>query len=394
MKLNIKNLFLFIEKKIIECSSNCFLFSIGFILLIILLFIIFFHGLQKIGIHLDSFTTNSLNSKYNNMYEGMKIYMFDENENEHNYSNNLVKMKEHIVSDMNELTNIINGSDELEYIIDDDSLTNYSKNPKNFAFYDLPKLNVHVDTLYSAIIVEPRKHSALEFVLKNFLENLDDQWTVVIIHGNLNNHFVKDIINKKLFLYKNRIRTINLEIDNLTISQYSEMFYNYKFYDYIPTETFLIFQTDSMILEENRKKIYDFIEYDYVGAPWIDGIYGPLGVGNGGLSLRKKSKMIKLLKYRKLASINKINTKYGEYLPEDRFFNGDYTTKYVNINKPSVQKAMSFSVESIYYDSPFGIHKCWYHLSYQNTNKIISKYPKIKILMNYNMNLENRRTFE
>ena len=29
---------------------------------------------------------------------------------------------------------------------------------------------------YTAIIVEPRKHIALEFVLNNFLENLNNDW--------------------------------------------------------------------------------------------------------------------------------------------------------------------------------------------------------------------------
>jgi hypothetical protein len=308
----------------------------------------------------------------------MKI-LFGDNNNDENC--NLVK--EQNVS-LNELANIININNEMEHIIDDDSLSVYSKNPVNYAYYDLPKVNLSVKTLYSAIIIEPRKHSAMEFVLKNFLENLGEEWTIIIIHGNMNKQFIYNIINKKLFLYKHRIQTINLNVDNLTISQYSELFYNYKFYDYIPTETFLIFQTDSMILEENRDKIYDFIEYDYVGAPWVDSLYGPIGVGNGGLSLRKKSKMIELLKYRNIASIRKLNTYYGEYLPEDRFFNGHHTMEYVNVNKPTLQKSMFFSVEAIYNNSPFGIHKCWVHLSQQNLNKLTSLYPKIKILMNYN----------
>ena len=313
----------------------------------------------------------------NNKYEDLKIMLFGDDEN-----SDLVKQQN--VS-LNKLVNIINiNNNEMEHIIDDDSLTVYSKTPVNYAFYDLPKVNISVNTLYSAIIIEPRKHLAMEFVLKNFLENLSEEWTIIIIHGNTNKQFIYNIINKKLFLYKHRIQTIDLNVDNLTISQYSELFFNYKFYDYIPTETFLIFQTDSMILEENRNKIYDYIEYDYVGAPWVESLYGPIGIGNGGLSLRKKSKMIKLLKYRNIASIRKLNTYYGEYLPEDRFFNGDYTMEYVNINKPTLQKSMCFSVEAIYNTSPFGIHKCWGHLSQQNLNKLTSLYPKIKILMNYN----------
>ena len=65
-------------------------------------------------------------------------------------------------------------------------------------------------------------------------------------------------------------------------------------HDYIKTEMFLIFQTDTLIL--NKEKIYDFMNYDYVGAPFNRNFNWrrnyPLtdfyDVGNGGLSLRRK----------------------------------------------------------------------------------------------------------
>ena len=36
---------------------------------------------------------------------------------------------------------------------------------------------------YTAVIVEPREHKALSFVLNNFLENLSDEWNIIIMHG-------------------------------------------------------------------------------------------------------------------------------------------------------------------------------------------------------------------
>lgn len=270
----------------------------------------------------------------------------------------------------------------IEYISDE----KYSKNPKDYAYYDLPNVDIQVDTTYSAIIVEPRRHKALEFVLNNFLENLDEQWTIIVIHGNQNSSFLSDIIETKLSKYKYRIQTINLNLDNLSVAQYSELFYNDKFYDYIPTEMFLIFQTDSMIFKKNRNKIYNFMEYDYVGAPWIDSGFGPIGVGNGGLSLRRKSKMIELLKYKEIGSQKRLDNNYGNYLPEDRFFNGFHIKDYVYINLPSVEKASEFSVEAIYNKNPFGVHKPWLHLTSNELNKLIIRYPELKTLVNYNIN--------
>lgn len=314
-------------------------------------------------------------SNVENKKEGLKIIVeneqFNHNKNDDDDDNDLVTFKTYININENDLY----GEKKEE---------KYSSNPTNFEYYDLPIANIKTNTEYTAIIVEPRKHKALEFVLNNFLENLDNKWSIIIIHGNNNSFYLKNIIEKRLYSYKNRIHTINMNVDNLSVKEYSELFFNSKFYDYIPTETFLVFQTDSMILKENRDKLYNFIDYDYVGAPWVESAYGPIGLGNGGLSLRKKSKMIELLKYKEIAKTKKLDNKYGEYPPEDRFFCGYYTDHIYNIKKPSVDEATNFSVETIYNNKPFGIHKCWNNLSPNELNKLVSHYPEIKILINYN----------
>ena len=48
--------------------------------------------------------------------------------------------------------------------------------------------------MYSAIIIEPREHPALSFVLDNFIHNLSDEWNFIIFHGNLNLSFINNII--------------------------------------------------------------------------------------------------------------------------------------------------------------------------------------------------------
>jgi len=144
---------------------------------------------------------------------------------------------------------------------------------------------------YSAVIIEPRSHPALEFVLNNFTTNLNDDWGFIIFHGNLNYNYIINIITK-IPNYNIRIKLINLNVDNLTIEMYNNLLKNINLYENIPTETFLIFQTDTLINPKYKDLIYEFIDYDYVGAPWISNG----DVGNGGLSLRKKSKMIEIIK--------------------------------------------------------------------------------------------------
>jgi hypothetical protein len=253
---------------------------------------------------------------------------------------------------------------------------------------------------YTALIVEPRKHKALQFVLKNFFENLDERWSFVILHGSDNVDYLNKIIDN-LEQYKSRTTLINLNKPNLSYHEYNTLFYTKSFYDYIHTETFLIFQTDSMILSKNKDKINEFLKYDYVGAPihcdeifgncknkeMINGIY--YEVGNGGLSLRKKSKMMELLQYISFAE-NKnedMSNQFGKYVPEDRFFSGEMTKEHVEIYKPDIKKASMFSVQQLYNDSPFGIHKPWDGLSEIDQRNFIKKYPEVKNLIKLNENI-------
>ena len=108
---------------------------------------------------------------------------------------------------------------------------------------------------YTAIIVEPRRHAALEFVLTNFLENLSDDWNIIVFHGIQNIDYVANIV-RKLEHFKTRITLHNLGVRNLTTPEYSRLFASRSFYNNIPTETFLVFQTDTMIFPKNKETIH------------------------------------------------------------------------------------------------------------------------------------------
>lgn len=204
--------------------------------------------------------------------------------------------------------------------------------------------------MYTAVIIEPRKHPALFFVVKNVLTTLECK--VIICHGNRNKEFVDTIVKELPF--KNLISTMHIHVDNFTQFEYSEFLKtNKSFYHAIPTETFLIFQTDSILFEKNKNLLNLFLKYDYVGAPWKD------NVGNGGLSLRKKSKMLEIIEKEPYNS-----------LPEDVFF---AMNKSVPLLKPSVAKAKHFAVENIYEAVTFGSHQPW---KQKNTN-FYTLYPEL-----------------
>ena len=200
---------------------------------------------------------------------------------------------------------------------------------------------------YTALIIEPRSHKALEFVLQNFMENLSDNWDFIIFHGNLNKNYIINILNSNFLLKENinRIKLINLNIDNLTIKDYNDLLVSKDLYKNIPTEIFLIFQTDSIICKNNKDLIDNYLKYDYSGAPWRDKT-----VGNGGLSLRRKSKMLEIID----------NCPYTNQ-PEDVYFGKACPEIFRNI--PDFENAKEFSVETVYNDKSFGVHKPWIHLN-------------------------------
>ena len=215
---------------------------------------------------------------------------------------------------------------------------------------------------YTAVIVEPREHAALEYVLNNYNEHLSDEWQFILYHGNKNKKYSENICNQ---IFKpGRMKLMNLNVDNLTIDDYNKLFYTKSFWESIPTEIILIFQTDSIICSKHKDLINKFLKYYYVGAPWINE-----DIGNGGLSLRKKSKMIEILNQCTISNMN-----------EDVYFSNGCDG--IVINKPSFEESKTFSIETVMSNKSFGLHKAY---AYHNPDDINNWCPEINKLKELNI---------
>lgn len=206
------------------------------------------------------------------------------------------------------------------------------------------KLNKYIPTIYpnteyTAVIVEPRIHTDLEVVIKNVMYFLNEdssniKWGLKIYHGTDNVDYIKSITSKM-----NGVILENLMVSNLNDNLYNDFLKNTYFWKSIPTENILIFQTDSLLL---RFGISEFINWSYIGAPWIRYREGSI-VGNGGLSFRKKSKMIDITSNYSDDSIKMEDIFFCKYLNKEDVANYDM--------------AMKFSVEDVYYNNPLGLHQ-------------------------------------
>lgn len=192
---------------------------------------------------------------------------------------------------------------------------------------------------YSAVIMETREHDDLETVIKNVMYFLNEskskiKWKLEIFHGNLNKEFVENIVDGI-----DNVELHHIDYDSMGLYDYDSVFRTIEFWETITSDNILIFQADTVLL---RYGIDEFLSYQYVGAPWLKPKEEKM-VGNGGLSLRKKDKMIEIIK----------NFPNESYFKEDIYF-----CKYLNDEDiASIDVAKQFSVEDLYYDNPLGLHQ-------------------------------------
>jgi hypothetical protein len=237
---------------------------------------------------------------------------------------------------------------------------------------------------YTAIIVEPRKHKALEFVLNNACDCLSPEWKIILFHGKNNIEYATKIVERLNVIFNNRIFLINLNVDNLNQTTYSNLFINKNtIYDHITSDIFLIFQTDSVIIKQNAHLIHDYFNYDYVGSPWLITEYEPTKIcnyiGNGGFSLRNKNKMLEIID--KIPYNNHNNVHF-----EDLYFSTNYDN--ILVRKPSYETASKFCVGEVFNETPFSCHRYWPHDYYKDDlhqhhyyRYLNERYPECKLLM-------------
>jgi len=215
-----------------------------------------------------------------------------------------------------------------------------------------------------AVLIEPRNHPVVYDLLTWTIYLLAPEgWKFIIYCGNLNIYNVSHLINTSGV--QDIVELRNLGKNNLTIPEYSKMLVSSAFWTSIPYENILIFQSDSVLLDG---KLDEFLWYDYVGSPWNDYcIYFyqvSHSVGNGGLSLRRRSGMLRAINVstnlRIPYSTKKVAERYQAMNADEDMFFCKCRAKYLNF--PSKEVAMKFGVEGIYADSPKGYHKPWFYL--------------------------------
>ncbi len=194
-----------------------------------------------------------------------------------------------------------------------------------------------------AVIVETRRHPALEPIVKNAMYFLGPGWNLHIFHGDKNKGYVRKLFAKSGARFSN-LRSMD------SIPEYNRLMTSASFWNKIKAEHVLIFQTDAAL---RRRGIEEFMAYDYVGSPWRKELpWNPsdLSGGNGGISLRSHASMMEVISH--------IPYRGG---PEDIYF--VHAMKMLGMKVAPREVCTRFGVESLFSEDPFAIHAIEKYLS-------------------------------
>ena len=212
---------------------------------------------------------------------------------------------------------------------------------------------------FRAVTVMHRPCSTLSFTLANFAGVLGTEWPLLVLHdANISAHVEGNKMVRELKRQK-RLQSSSLAAagfrDILTddAQAYSRVLVSVHFWAILRAQHVLVFQLDSILCSMSPWKVHDFLEYDYIGAPWIDRFYG-MDIGNGGLSLRKVKTMVHIIKTFPLEGRNENEDIY--------FAQGVYDLskqKKYPVRIPPVHVAAKFSYEAgaLPRVASFGVHK-------------------------------------
>src|SRR5574337_559694 len=206
---------------------------------------------------------------------------------------------------------------------------------------------------FGAAILETRKYFNIDRIINNHINYLPNGTGLTFFHSTSNEVFIK----QKLAHYEG-INFININPNDRRFgaNEYNTTITSTYFWNKLPYKKVLIFQTDSCLL---RKGIEKFLEWDYIGAPWA---HIKIEGGNGGLSIRNVELCKKI--------INSYEYSVASYGNEDLYFSR-HIPEFGKVAPKEIAK--KFSVETIYYDKPIGIHACWKYLSKEQVIEIINK---------------------
>lgn len=205
--------------------------------------------------------------------------------------------------------------------------------------------NITSEYKYIALIIDDRANKSVINAVLNVFQHIPIDWKVQMV---IPYKYWCFYMNSSLSSYIKSNRIIFTSLDRFANGRAPKYYINpiltsALFWRQVKGERVLFFQSDSVLCSNSSSKLTDFLDYDFIGAPWSVG-----GCCNGGLSIRNRHKTLELLESKRFKyNLNQIN--------EDGWFTRHLPS--VNARIAPISVAKKFSVETIYHPYPFAMHK-------------------------------------
>lgn len=199
---------------------------------------------------------------------------------------------------------------------------------------------------YAAVIVESRPVDRLVRVILQFMSVLDEDWEFQVYHSPRNERMLRDSSSLQWAMAQGRLKLYHIDRDQFDQNWYNSLFMNNRtFWEHISSELILIFQVDAVLCNRSPTTIKDYLQFDYIGGAW--GGAHSFG-GNGGLSLRRRAKVLECV------------SPYAGGQMEDTHFAFCMNARGHRVARQA--DSIPFSVETVFYGTPWGIHNAWMYL--------------------------------
>ena len=219
-------------------------------------------------------------------------------------------------------------------------------------------------SLYKIVLLDNRPNPLSVLSVLFTLSNLNMMWSGKIYTSKSGLEYYEKTLGHLVEV----VHLPALDVKKFHIDVYNDILKSKDFWESIESEKTLIIQDDGVLL---RTGIEHFLEYDYIGASWVDNVANEYIkthitedlVGNGGFSLRTNSKMIEVCENFKKEK-NWLFYKNITHIPEDVYF--IYGLKHLKtpVNIPKYDKGTEFASEEVCHMGSLGVHKVWaYHMS-------------------------------
>lgn len=148
-----------------------------------------------------------------------------------------------------------------------------------------------------ALLIENRPHDILAPLILHFMSVAPPEWRFKFMGSIESVAFVNKshAIQDQVRIGKLDLMYIPSNMSTAGQEMISRFLTNLWLYEQVlyPAEWLLVYQTDSILCSNSKQSLNDWLDYDWVGAPWNpEGRFG----GNGGLSLRRVSSIIQILR--------------------------------------------------------------------------------------------------